>query len=145
MTQQPASFEFQPPLSDAPRDRGFLQTILERSRTDRRGGDTPLGRLTWHATCDQGTAQLLELHVEPSRRRGGCGTRLVRAMLEQIARLNARKIPGSRPIRVVWTVVAQKHHLSTRAFLTRMGFHHVATSKHLYLDDDAMVYAKALD
>lgn len=137
-------FDHHPPIAEVPADAGFTQTIRERGAAR---GSPEIGRLVWHATPDEGTAQLLELHVAESDRRQGCGTRLVREMLEQIARLNAGRASQSlgRPVRVVWTVVGQKRHLPVRSFLTHLGFHHVATSKHLYLDDDAMMYAKALD
>lgn len=116
-----------------------MQTIIDTSGPRRREA----ARLLWHATPDQGTAQMLQLEVVPELRRAGRGTRLVREMLNQVARLNARR--RNRPIRVVWTLVAQKGQLPARAFLTRMGFHHVATSKHLYLQDDAMIYARSMD
>lgn len=103
-----------------------------------------LARGLWHASAEQVTAQILELQVDPAHRRRGHGGRVVERVVAEVVRLNAARPPGLR-IRAIWLVAAQVAHIAARGFLTKHSFHHVATSKHLYLDQDAMMYARALD
>lgn len=110
----------------------------------REDGGELLARGLWHAAAELPTAQILELHVNPAHRRRGHGGRVVERIVGEVTRLNALRPPALR-IRAVWLVLAQVDHLPARGFLTRHSFHHVATSKHLYLAQDAMMYARALD
>jgi ribosomal protein S18 acetylase RimI-like enzyme len=125
----------EPSAQRASSDESFVQTITLRD------GQTVIARGLWHAARD-GTSQILELHVHPEHRRKGHGSRVMQEIFGQIPRVNAAR-RGVTPVRVIYAVVAQKAQIQARAFLGRHGFHHAATSKHLYLDDEAMVYAKA--
>ena len=64
------------------------------------------------------------------------------AFIEQAASYgNARGVPTRR----LWVSVEQKTQVNARAFLTRHGFHHVATIHELLAKQDALVYLRSLD
>jgi ribosomal protein S18 acetylase RimI-like enzyme len=87
-------------------------------------------------------AQILDLGVIESHRRCGFGGQLFREMWSQIARYF--QLSHVKPRRV-WVAVEQKSQVIARAFLTRHGFHHVATIENLLIKQDAMIYLKSFD
>jgi ribosomal protein S18 acetylase RimI-like enzyme len=90
---------------------------------------------TW-AVIAPGVVQIVRLEVEPSLRRQGYGTLLGRRLIETIAR---------KPARRILVHIQQKSQLPARAWLTRMGFHHVSTTSNQLPDEDIMTYVLGLD
>ena len=97
----------------------------------------------WHtAGGAEGVAQLLDLIVLPEHRRKGHGSTLITAFKEQAAAYGRATGVVTRRL---WVSVEQKTQVNARAFLTRHGFHHVATIHELLAHQDALVYLLALD
>jgi ribosomal protein S18 acetylase RimI-like enzyme len=128
---------FDPPVTSAD-SQGFVQTVR---LTD---GQTLIGQSRWHVAGDgrDGVVQILELAIATEHRRAGHGKRLWDATMDQVRRYF--KAGTIRPRRV-WINVEQKQQVVGRAFLTQLGFHHVATLPTLLKDQDAMVYLLSLD
>ena len=78
-------------------------------------------------------AQLLDLTVLPEHRRKGHGSTLITAFIEQAA---AYGRASGILTRRLWVSVEQKTQVNARAFLTRHGFHHVATIHELLAKQD---------
>jgi GNAT superfamily N-acetyltransferase len=129
-----------PEISSAPTDRPFVQLI--ELAPDRRS--PPMARALWCTCGEPTTAQIIEIFVDPAHRLRGLGGRLIDAIVAEVRSLNASRAPTQR-IRVIWLVAAHRSHITLRGFLTRHGFHHAGSSRHLYLGEDAMIYSKALD
>jgi ribosomal protein S18 acetylase RimI-like enzyme len=128
--------DYYPPVPPSP-PQPFLQRI------DLREGATVIATANWHAPIGrEGVAQLLDLTVVPEHRRRGRGSALLTLFIEQ-ASLYGRSI--GVPTRRLWISVEQKTQVNARAFLTRHGFHHVATIKELLAEQDALVYLRSLD
>ena len=130
-------FSYDPPLPNGPTP-GFVQTVRLMS------AGKPIGYARWHVPGDAsaGVVQLLELTVACERRRNHHGQQLWEAMLDQVRRyFKSRQV---RPRRM-WIALEQKEQVVGRAFLTRVGFHHVATIPSLLKEQDAMVYLLSLD
>jgi ribosomal protein S18 acetylase RimI-like enzyme len=108
-----------------------------------REGPAIIATAHWHSAGGlEGVAQLLDLTVLPEHRRKGHGSTLITAFIEQAAAYG----PASGiPTRRLWVSVEQKTQVNARAFLTRHGFHHVATIRELLAQQDALVYLLALD
>jgi len=125
-----------PPIAH-PSDQPFLQRI------DLIEGSSTIATAHWHAPVGlEGVIQLLDLTVIPEHRRKGQGSTLLTAFIEQSVLYG--KTTGILTRRI-WMSVEQKTQVNARAFLTRHGFHHVATIKELLARQDALVYLKSLD
>jgi ribosomal protein S18 acetylase RimI-like enzyme len=131
-----AEFDFLPSLANPPQ-----QPLLQRIEM-REDGKT-VAAAHWHAPAGkEGVVQLLDLTVIPEHRRKGHGSTLLIALRDQaIAYGKARGILTRR----IWVSVEQKTQVNARAFLTRHGFHHVATIKEMLANQDALVYLLSLD
>jgi GNAT superfamily N-acetyltransferase len=91
---------------------------------------------------DAGHVALLEVFTEPAQRRRGYAQRAVREAIRRAAAVTtARKVP----LRRVTIEVEQKAQIHARALLTRLGFHHTATSSNVLKDQDLMTYQIAAD
>jgi len=128
--------DYSPPISRPP-EQPFLQRI------DLREATATIATARWHVPVGQeGVAQLLDLAVIPEHRRKGHGSTLLGAFIEQAVLYGQfARVPTRR----LWVSVEQKTQINARAFLTRHGFHHVATIKELLAAQDALVYLKSLD
>jgi ribosomal protein S18 acetylase RimI-like enzyme len=128
---------FEPPITETD-PRGFVQTVR---LTD---SHTLIGQARWHVAGDgrDGVVQILGFEIATEHRRAGHGKRLWDATMDQVRRYF--KAGGNRPRRV-WINIEQKQQVVGRAFLTQLGFHHVATLPTLLKDQDAMVYLLSLD
>jgi ribosomal protein S18 acetylase RimI-like enzyme len=128
---------YDPPVPTTPIN-GFVQTIrLQRSGKE-------VGHARWHIPGDghDGAVQILELTVGINHRRQHHGQTLYDAVLGQIRKLfKAHKIKPRR----IWMNLEQKDQVVGRAFLTKQGYHHVATIPTLLSGQDAMVYLVSLD
>jgi ribosomal protein S18 acetylase RimI-like enzyme len=125
------------PILDKQAAQPFIQRI------DLREGSTTIATARWHAPMGrEGVAQLLDLNVIPEHRRKGHGSRLLTLFIEQAAAYGSAI---GTPTRRLWVSVEQKTQVNARAFLTRHGFHHVATIKELLAAQDALVYLRSLD
>jgi ribosomal protein S18 acetylase RimI-like enzyme len=125
------------PLIAQPAEQPFIQRINLRE------GTATIATAQWHTAGGlEGVAQLLDLSVVPEHRRKGHGSALLSAFVEQ-TRLYGRA--AGIPTRRLWVSVEQKTQVNARAFLTRHGFHHVATIHELLAKQDALVYLLALD
>jgi len=130
-----------PPLSQGAESQGIQQPFIQR--IELREGATTIATAHWHTTGGQeGVVQLLDLSVVPEHRRKGHGSALMAAFKEQAALYG--KTAGI-PTRRLWVSVEQKTQVNARAFLTRHGFHHVATIRELLAKQDALVYLLSLD
>jgi ribosomal protein S18 acetylase RimI-like enzyme len=129
---------YEPPVPTTLITSGFVQTIRLTA------ANKPVGIARWYVGGDahDGVVQILELTVGINHRRQLYGQQLYDAMLEQVRRFfKAHKI---RPRRI-WANIEQKDQVVGRAFLTKQGYHHVATIPTLLKDQDAMVYLVSLD
>lgn len=126
---------FDPPLSKAAPPGPFMQALHLSE------GAEPVGAARWHCpSVHQGIIQILELGVNPAYRRRGHAGRLVKEVFAQ-ARAHHRN-SGAR-LRRAWLVVEQKEQVIARAFLSKHGFHHVATMKDMLADGDLLIYTLA--
>jgi GNAT superfamily N-acetyltransferase len=125
--------------SSLPRDEreGFAQTIqLEQS-------GKILAAARWHAPLGrEGVVQLIELVVDPTQRRRGLGTSILREVVQQATAVHKAKRVR---LRRMWISVEQKTQVNGRAFLTKHGFHHNATITELLDHQDALVYVRTFD
>lgn len=113
----------------------FYQTITLHEHGE------PVGTASWH-TIGDGVVQILHIEVHGDHGRKNLGTLLLNELYEQIKAFHkARKTPPRR----LYITVQQAGHLKCRAFLTRHGYHHTATLKHLFSGQDAMVYQRGFD
>jgi ribosomal protein S18 acetylase RimI-like enzyme len=120
-----------------PAEQPYVQTI------ELREADRTIATARWHtAGGAEGVAQLLDLIVVPEHRRKGHGSTLITAFKEQAAAYGQATGVVTRRL---WVSVEQKTQVNARAFLTRHGFHHVATIHELLAHQDALVYLLALD
>lgn len=117
------------------RDELFTQTVTLRD------GDASIGLARW-AAGPEGVVQLLCLQVDKSHRRQGHGRRLLNEVIRQARQLYAPRPAG---LRRMWLIVEQKQQIIARAFLMGSGFHHVATIKDLYHDQDALIYLRSFN
>jgi ribosomal protein S18 acetylase RimI-like enzyme len=128
--------EYFPPIAPSANEP-FIQRI------ELREGDRTIGTARWYtAGGAEGVAQLLDLIVVPEHRRKGHGSTLLIAFKEQAAAYGRATGVVTRRL---WVSVEQKTQVKARAFLTRHGFHHVATLHELLAHQDALVYLLALD
>jgi ribosomal protein S18 acetylase RimI-like enzyme len=131
-----AEIEYHPPLA-----RPLPQPCLQR--IELREADFTIATARWHVPLGkEGVAQLLDLAVVPEHRRKGHGSTLMKALIAEAAAYGAA---SGTPMRRIWVSVEQKTQINARAFLTRHGFHHVATIKELLASQDALVYLLSLD
>jgi ribosomal protein S18 acetylase RimI-like enzyme len=129
-------FDYVPSITQPPQ-----QPLLQR--VDLREGGTIVATAHWHVPIGkEGVVQLLDLTVVPEHRRKGHGSTLLMALQEQAVQYG--RISGI-PTRRIWVSVEQKTQINARAFLTRHGFHHVATIKELLAEQDALVYLRSFD
>jgi GNAT superfamily N-acetyltransferase len=99
----------------------------------------PVAYIQTHLTAPPfASLQILHIEVVPERRRSGLGSQLLTAAIADAATLL-----GKTKLRRVHTATAHKSHLHFRAFLTRHGFHHTATTTGLLKDEDLLVYIKS--
>lgn len=127
---------FHPPLPAHPSGAFHQQIRLN-------DGPRLLGTATWHAPDSaHGVVQVLDLTVLPPHARQGHGGRLLGAVIQQ-----AKQICQARGVKLrrVWFGIEQKSQVVARAFLTKHGFHHVATIGNLLKDEDELIYVKAYD
>jgi GNAT superfamily N-acetyltransferase len=106
------------------------------SRVTLKLGKQVVGWAEW-STLAPGVVQLLRIEITAERRRQGYGSMLFRHLLAELDRTE-------HPRRLV-TMIQQKTHLPARAWLTRMGFHHINTLSSLMPDEDIMVYGLGRD
>jgi GNAT superfamily N-acetyltransferase len=125
------------PTAGSECDRPFLQRIALLH------GNDLLAHAAWHTTGHGGVAQLVDLFVAPEHRRQGHASRLLNAVVEQ-ARLFFRS-RAAQTLRRVWVAVEQKDQVIARSFLTRHGFHHIATIPDVSRNQDLLVYVKSFD
>jgi ribosomal protein S18 acetylase RimI-like enzyme len=105
--------------------------------------DQPVGLLTWHAPLGvDGVAQVLDVQIDPLHQRKGHGSALLRECYKQAVKLFQAQ--GIKPRRL-WLAVEQKSQVKTRSFLTRHGFHHIATANNLLKRQDLMIYSRSFD
>lgn len=126
---------YDPPMPTVRPPGAFVQSIALLD------GERPVATARWMA-MNEGVAQLLELSVDAEQRRAGLGQRMVHAVAAQAR--DYFKL-DRQPLRRVWMGVEQKSQVVARAFLTHLGFHHIATVRDLYTDQDLLIYSKAFD
>lgn len=127
-----------PPLPPTPGAGSFVQAITLAD------GSTSIGMARWHTSSGaaEGVAQLLDLRIEPAHQRKGHGGRLLKEVIAQAG--EHFQLHRTR-LRRIWAAVEQKQHINARAFLTAHGFHHIATMKNLYRDQDQLLYTRSFD
>jgi ribosomal protein S18 acetylase RimI-like enzyme len=129
-------FEYLPPINGAP-TQPFLQQLILREE------GRVIGTARWYVPVGKdGVVQILDLAIQPEHRRKGNGSALLLAIKQQAVSYGQA---SAHPTRRLWISIEQKTQINARAFLTRHGFHHVATLKELLDDQDALVYLLALD
>jgi ribosomal protein S18 acetylase RimI-like enzyme len=102
-----------------------------------------VSRCTWLWNGNSsGHVSLLEIFTEPAHRRRGYAQRSVREAMKRAAVVTRSR---GVPLRRVTIEVEQKSQIQGRALLTRLGFHHTATSSNVLLDQDLMTYQIAAD
>jgi ribosomal protein S18 acetylase RimI-like enzyme len=120
-----------------------LPALPMSQRIDLREAGAVVATAHWHAPASsEGAIQILDLTVVPEHRRKGHGSTLILALRAQAIQLG--KLTGV-PTRRIWISVEQQTQVKARAFLTRHGYHHVATIKELLREQDALVYLLAMD
>ncbi|MFT3786471.1 MAG: hypothetical protein QM770_09935 [Tepidisphaeraceae bacterium] len=108
-----------------------------------RDGTKVIARTTFSNTLDaDGHVIILHMEVHGSHRRRGHGLVLFRE-LQRIA--SADLLAAGHRLRRVTCEVRQKTHVVARAFLTRLGFHHVTTVRNVYLNQDLLIYLLGCD
>lgn len=126
-----------PPVPSKSTDVLFAQTILLKD------GEHLLGRARWAITAvGHGVVQLLEFWIDPQLRRAGHGRRLMRDL---VAEARAYHKTRGESLRRMWVGVGHKSQVVGRSFLTSDGFHHIATTAGLLVDEDLVVYVKSFD
>ena len=106
-------------------------------------GRATIGTARWYVPAvDHGAVQILEIHIAPEVRRKGHGTALLRELIRQVRAYHQAR--GAR-FRRLWIAVEQKSQVAARAFLTHVGFHHVATIQNILIKQDALIYLKGMD
>ena len=121
--------------------RGVGAPLIRSAELSR--GDSVVARATWSNTLDaEGHVMVLHIEVSPRHRREGLGLAIFRELKQAAAADLARD--GHR-LRRITCEVRQKAHVVARAFLTRLGFHHVTTVKHVFRDEDLLVYLLGCD
>ncbi|MBV8780752.1 MAG: GNAT family N-acetyltransferase [Phycisphaerae bacterium] len=126
---------------DPPVPTKVIQPFVQRVDLRERGKIIATAR--WHFTAsNDGVAQVLDLTVLPDHQRRGNGSTLLNAVIAQAVAFGKT---GGIPIRRIWIAVEQKTQVKARAFLTRNGFHHVATISELLAHQDSLVYMRSLD
>ena len=130
---------FDPPLPRAGSnsDQPFLQRIVLFD------GSGELARAAWHTTGRDGVVQLVDLVVAPQHRRRGHGAQLLNVVVEQTRSFFRLRAPQA--LRRIWVNVEQKNQVIARSFLTRHGFHHIATIPDVARNQDLLVYVKSFD
>lgn len=104
-----------------------------------RKAKSPIATLTYYLTpAPWAMMQLLHIEVAESHRRQGHGTRLYEQALT-----DARTLLGTEKLRRIYCTVPHKSHLNFRALLTRLGFHHTATTTGLLKGEDLLTYIKS--
>jgi N-acetylglutamate synthase-like GNAT family acetyltransferase len=102
-----------------------------------------IGAAAWHLnSVDEGVVQLVELTIDPKRRRQGHAGALLNETTAQ-----ARSVCRMKrvPLRRVWVALEQKTQVLARSFLTRHGFHHTSSVTDLLRDQDLLVYVRSFD
>lgn len=101
-----------------------------------------VSRCTWLWNGnDAGHVALLEVYTEPGYRRRGYAQRAVREAIRRAAGVTRAK---NVELRRVSIEVEQKTQINGRALLSRLGFHHTATSSNILKGQDLMIYQIAL-
>ena len=96
----------------------------------------PVGTLVWHSDGG-GTLQIVAVAVAPAHQRRGHGS----ALLRECYRVAAATV---RPTRA-WASVRQRTQVTGRAFLTKHGYHQVATASNVAAGEEFLIYARAFD
>lgn len=105
-------------------------------------GEKSIASATWFTTANDGVIQLLDIRVLPELRRRGVGTGLFKQLQVEADRfMRARNMR----LRRVICNAEQKSHIIGRAFLTRLGFHHVQTISNTMKNEDILVYLLGCD
>lgn len=111
-------------------------------RIDLFDGDQPIASASWFTTGNDGVVQLLDIRVIPELQRKGVGSSLFKQVQREAdAFLRAR---GTYLRRVI-AQTEQKSQIVSRAFFTRMGFHHVQTIANTLRNEDILVYLLGCD
>jgi GNAT superfamily N-acetyltransferase len=127
----------EPPVPSKSSEVLFAQTIQLKN------GERVLGQARWAITAlGHGVVQILELSVDPKHRRAGHGKRLMRELIQQARAYHKTR---GESLRRLWIGVGHKSQVVGRSFLTAEGFHHIATTAGLLVDEDLVVYVKSLD
>jgi ribosomal protein S18 acetylase RimI-like enzyme len=123
---------FEPPCPSESIPGPFIQTIRSEHAV-----------LVWSSTdIAGGVAHVLSVEVDPKHRRRGHGTAIAKAMQSQAALLF--KAHGVRFRRVVM-MTNQKTHIHARAWLTKLGYHHIQTLTNVAKGEDVLVYLLGMD
>jgi ribosomal protein S18 acetylase RimI-like enzyme len=106
-------------------------------------GGRSVATLRWHCRDPRdGIIQILDLTVAPDVRRQGIGRLMVKGAIEQARNYHAaRKLP----LRRAWLLARQKSDIIARAFLTSIGFHHVASLSDFLEGEEGLLYTKSFD
>jgi ribosomal protein S18 acetylase RimI-like enzyme len=97
----------------------------------------------WHCRgAEDGVMQILDITVDPNLRRQGIGRAMARAAIEQARQYHAAR---QRPLRRAWLLARQKSDIVARAFLTSIGFHHVASLSDFLEGEEGLLYTKSFD
>jgi len=125
-------FSFEPELNPKPSPGPIVQTIT-----------SPVGKLIWFAPAPgHGVVHVLHCHIDPAHQRRRHGTELFRQMQNQASQFF--KSHGFRTRRIVVTV-DQKSQINARAWLSKLGFHHIQTLQNISPGEDALVYLLGQD
>lgn len=114
----------------------FIQTI------ELFDGEKSIASASWFTTANDGVVQLLDIRVLPELQRKGVATSLFRQLQREADRfLRAR---GTYLRRVICNT-EQKSHIVARAWLTKLGFHHVQTISNSLRNEDILIYLLGCD
>lgn len=114
----------------------FIQTI------ELRDGENVLATATWFTTGNDGVIQLLDARVVEGLRRQGVGTGLFKQVQREADRFLRTR---NSSLRRVVCHAEQKSHIVARAWLTKLGFHHVQTIGNTMKNEDTLIYVLGCD
>jgi len=105
-------------------------------------GQKVIGQATWFTSGTDGHASVLQVSVDPNFGRQGHGAAIVKKVIQRAkGHFESR---GGR-LRRVTINAEQKSQVVGRAFLTKLGFHHVGTLSNVLVKQDLMVYSLGCD
>lgn len=104
--------------------------------------DKVIASAIWFTHGTDGVVQLLDIRVDERHRRRRVGSRLFQ-LLKKECDLFFRS--RGRKLRRFTAEVEQKTQITSRAFFTQMGFHHVQSIPNSLIDQDIVIYLLGCD